>query len=99
MPLLSRLASSIRDEAQMRVRVEVSRTRIRTSMKIVGFFVTLTMMMMVVTGRQLLSGYQTAAGQIWLLVVGAVVVLAVWSTRKLSQIPQPERFVARKVTA
>lgn len=95
-PLLSRLASSIRDEAQMRVRVEVSRARIRTSMKIVGFFVTLTMMMMVVTGKQLLSGYKTATGQIWLLVVGGVVVLAVWSTRKLSQIPQPERFVARK---
>lgn len=97
-PLLSRLASSIRDEAQMRVRVEVSRARIRTSMKIVGFFVAITMGMMVVTGKDLLSGYRSATGQIWLLVVGGVVVLAVWSTRKLAQVPQPERFVARKAT-
>jgi len=95
-PLLSRLASSIRDEAQMRVRIEVSRARVRTSMKIVGFFVTLTMLLMLVVGRELLSGYQSALGQIWLLVVGAVVVLAIWSTRKLSEIPQPERFVARR---
>lgn len=95
-PLLSRLASSIRDEAYMRVRVEVSRARVRTSMKIVGFFVTLTMLMMIVTGRDLLSGYKSVMGQIWLLVVGGVVVLAVWSTRKLAEIPQPERFVARK---
>lgn len=95
-PLLSRLASSIRDEAQMRVRIEVSRARVRTSMKIVGFFVSLTVMLMIVAGRDLLMGYQTALGQIWLLVVGGVVVLAVWSTRKLAHVPQPERFVARR---
>ena len=95
-PLLSRLASSIRDEAQMRVRVEVSRSRVRTSMKIVGFFVMATMCSLVLFGRDLLSGYQTALGQIWLLVVGGVVVLAIWATRKLAEIPQPERFVARR---
>jgi len=95
-PLLTRLASSIRDEAKMRVRIEVSRARVRTSMKIVGFFVGLTMLLMVVVGRDLLIGYQSAAGQIWLLVVGSVVVLAIWTTRKLAEIPQPERFVARR---
>lgn len=98
-PLLSRLANSIRDEAQMRVRIEVSRARVRTSMKIVGFFVSLTVMLMIVAGRDLLKGYQTALGQIWLLVVGSVVVLAIWSTRKLAHVPQPERFVARRPAA
>ena len=96
-PLLSRLANSIRDEAQMRVRIEVSRARVRTSMKIVGFFVGLTVTLMVIVGRELLGGYETAMGQIWLLVVGGVVVLAVWSTRKLAEVRQPERFVARRV--
>ncbi len=98
-PLLSRLASSIRDEAQMRVRIEVSRSRVRTSMKIVGFFVLATMFALVLFGRDLLSGYQTALGQLWLLVVGGVVVLAIWSTRKLAEVPQPERFVARRTAA
>lgn len=98
-PLLSRLASSIRDEAQMRVRIEISRARVRTSMKIVGFFVALTVALMIVVGRDLLSGYASPLGQVWLLVVGSVVVLAIWSTRKLAQVPQPERFVARRPVA
>jgi Flp pilus assembly protein TadB len=97
-PLLSRLASSIRDEAHMRVRIEVSRARVRASMKIVGFFVGLTMLLMVIVGRELLRGYESAAGQVWLLIVGSVVVLAIWTTRKLAKIPQPERFVARRTT-
>lgn len=98
-PLLSRLAHSIRDEAQMRVRIEVSRARVRTSMKIVGFFVALTVALMVIVGRELLSGYETALGQVWLLVVGGVVVLAVWSTRQLAEVRQPERFVAKRVSS
>lgn len=98
-PLLSRLAGSIRDEAHMRVRIEVSRSRVRTSMKIVGFFVVATMFSLVLFGRDLLSGYRSAAGQLWLLVVGGVVVLAIWATRKLAEVPQPERFVARKTAA
>lgn len=95
-PLLSRLASSIRDEAQMRVRIEVGRARVRTSMKIVGFFVTLTMLTLLFFGGDLLEGYGSTMGQIWLLVVGGVVVLAVWASRKLAEVPQPERFVARR---
>jgi Flp pilus assembly protein TadB len=98
-PLLSRLANSIRDEAQMRVRIEVGRARVRTSMKIVGLFVALTGLLLVLVGRDLLRGYESAVGQLWLLVVGAVVVIAVWSSRKLSEIPQPERFVARRTRA
>lgn len=95
-PLLGRLASSIRDEAQMRVRIEVSRARVRTSMKIVGFFVSMTMVLMIATGRELLKGYRSTGGQLWLVVVGMVVVVSVWTTRKLSRVSQPERFVARR---
>jgi len=98
-PLLSRLASSIRDEAEMRVRIEVSRARVRTSMKIVGFFVSLTIALLIIVGRDLLKGYQTTLGQFWLLVIGGVVVLAIWSTRKLAEVPRPERFVARRTAA
>ena len=96
-PLLSRLASSIRDEASMRVRIEVGRARIRTSMKIVAVCITATALLLLITAGELLSVYDTAAGQMWLLVVGAMVVVAVWSSRKLSQVPQPERFVARRM--
>lgn len=97
--LLSRLALSIREEAHMRVRVEVGRARIRTSMKIVGFCVTGTAMLLLVFGGDLLGSYDSTGGQIWLLVVGAVVVVAMWSSRKLARVPQPDRFVARQVAA
>ena len=94
-PLLSRLASSIRDEAQMRIRIEVGRARVRTSMAIVGVFVTLTGLLLLVAGGELLKGYRSTGGQLWLLVVGGVVAFSVWSSRKLADVPHPERFVAR----
>ena len=65
-------------------------------MKIVGFFVAMTVALMIVAGRDLLSGYESGEGQVWLLVVGGVVVVAIWRTRKLAHVPQPERFVARR---
>lgn len=95
-PLLSRLAASIRDEARMRIRIEVGRARVRTSMRIVGACVGATVLLLVVAGGDLLEGYSSVAGQLWLLVVGALVVVAVWASRKLGEIPQPERFVARR---
>ena len=95
-PLLSRLAASIRDEARMRVRIEVGRARVRTSMRIVGVCVSATVLLLVVAGGDLLEGYDSVAGQLWLIVVGGLVVGAVWASRKLGEIPQPERFVARR---
>ncbi len=95
-PLLSRLAASIRDEARMRVRIEVGRARVRTSMRIVATCVAATILLLVVAGGDLLDGYNSVAGQLWLIVVGGLVVGAVFASRKLSEIPQPERFVARR---
>ncbi len=96
-PLLTRLASSIRDEAQMRVRVEVGRARVRMSMRIVGGCVSLTALLVAVAGQDLLVAYNSVTGQLWLLVVGSVVVAAIWSSRRLARMPQPERFVARAI--
>lgn len=96
-PLLSRLALSIREEAHMRIRIEVGRARIRTSMRIVACCVGSTALLLLAFGGDLLSSYNGTAGQLWLLVVGAVVVVAVWATRELARVPQPDRFVARMV--
>lgn len=98
-PLLSRLASSIRADADMRVRIEVGRARIRASMLIVAICSVATALLLLVMGNDLLAAYDSTAGQIWLVIVGAIVVLAVWSSRKLSEIPQPDRFIARRVTS
>lgn len=94
--LLQRLAESIRAEAAMRQRVEVSRSRIRTSWKIVAGANAATVLVLLVLGRGITSAYASVAGQLWLVLVGLVVVVSLWLFRQLAAIPQPARFVARE---
>lgn len=93
--LLLRLSESIRSEAAMRQRVEVSRSRIRTSARIVGAANALTVLVLLIFGRGITRAYETTTGQLWLILVVGVVTLSLWSFRKLATIPQPARFVAR----
>lgn len=94
--LLSRLAAATRSEASMRVRVEVGRSRIRTSMRIVGAAVGATVLMLFAFGNGLLTAYDSFGGQLWLVLIGVVFVFAMAVSRKLSHVPQPDRFVSRE---
>jgi tight adherence protein B len=93
--LLSRLAVSIRDDATMRVKVEVGRQRLRTSAKIILGSVAATVVMLMVLNRSYLDAYDTALGQAMLAVVGAVFGGGSWLMAKMSDIDLPERFVPR----
>jgi tight adherence protein B len=93
--LLSRLAVSIRDDATMRVKVEVGRQRLRTSAKIILGSVAATVVMLMVLNRSYLDAYDTALGQAMLAVVGAVFAGGSWLMAKMSDIDLPERFVPR----
>jgi tight adherence protein B len=93
--LLSRLAVSIRDDATMRVKVEVGRQRLRTSAKIILGSVAATVVMLLVLNRSYLDAYDTALGQLMLGVVGAVFAGGSWLMAKMSHIDLPERFVPR----
>lgn len=94
--LLGRLASTARSEASMRVRVEVGRARIRTSMRIVAVAILGTVGLLVVFGDGLLDAYDSLGGQLWLLLIGLVFVVAIVVSKQLAQIPQPDRFVSRE---
>ena len=94
--LLSRLAESIRGDVRMRLRVEVGRARIRTSARIVVAVTLFTIVFMYVFSRPLLDVYDTAAGQMWLLVILAIFGLGGWMLNHYSQIEMPERFSARR---
>lgn len=94
--LLSRLAESIRGDVRMRLRVEVGRARIRTSARIVVAVTVFTIVFMYVFSRPLLDVYDTAAGQMWLLVILAIFGLGGWMLNHYSQIEMPERFSARR---
>lgn len=94
--LLSRLAVSIRDDATMRVKIEVSRSRLRTSAKIILGAVAATVAMLALLNRSYLDAYDTAAGQAVLAVVGAIFAAGAWLLDRMSDIDLPERFVPRQ---
>jgi tight adherence protein B len=93
--LLSRLAVSIRDDATMRVKVEVGRQRLRTSAKIILGSVAATVVMLMVLNRSYLDAYDSLLGQAMLAVVGSVFAGGSWLMAKMSDIDLPERFVPR----
>lgn len=95
-PLLTRLAESIRGDVRMRLRVEVGRARIRTSAKIVLIVTLFTVGLVYFTSRDLLSVYDTAIGQLWLLAVFALFLASLWMMNHYAAVDVPERFTARR---
>lgn len=95
-PLLSRLALFIRADVRMRLRIEVSRARIRTSARIVVATTFFTAAFLFVFSPNLLEAYDSLAGQLWLLVVIGVFVAAAALMRSLASAEYPGRFSARR---
>lgn len=94
--LLSRLAVSIRDDATMRVKIEVSRSRLRTSAKIIVGSVAATIVMLLLLNRAYLDAYDTPVGQLVLVVVGAIFAGGGWLLARMSAIDLPDRFIPRQ---
>ncbi len=95
-PLLTRLALFIRADVRMRLRIEVSRARIRTSARIVVATTFFTASFLFVFSPNLLDAYDSVAGQLWLLVVIGVFVAAAALMRSLASEEYPGRFSARR---
>ena len=93
--LLSRLADAIRGEARMRIRVEVGRTRVRTATKVIVGVVAATIAFLAVLNREYLAPYDSAGGQIVLLVVGGIFAAGGWLLVHMAELDLPERFSAR----
>ena len=95
-PLLSRLAVFIRADVRMRLRIEVSRARIRTSARIVIATTIATGAFLYVFSPNLLEAYDTFAGQAWLVFVVGVFAVAAALMRQLAATEYPGRFSARR---
>jgi Flp pilus assembly protein TadB len=93
--LLSRLAESIRGEARMRVRVEVGRTRVRTATKVIVGVVAATVGLLTLLNRDYLAVYDTAGGQLMLLIVGGIFAAGGWLLIRMAELDLPDRFTAR----
>lgn len=94
--LLSRLSESIRGEARMRIRVEVGRTRVRTATKVILGVVGATVVLLTLLNRGYLAAYDSAGGQVALIVVGGIFALGGWLLARMSGLEQPDRFTARR---
>ncbi|MDQ6615249.1 MAG: hypothetical protein M3083_10995 [Actinomycetota bacterium] len=93
--LLASLAGAARDSASMRLKVDATRARTRTSVRIITCVTIGMALLLVVLNRSYLSPFNSLAGQIVLLAVfacfgGAFVWLA-----SMARYIAPERFLAR----
>ena len=92
--LLTSLATAARDQASLRMRVMAGRARIRTSSRVITA-VTLTMAVgLVLLNRRYLAPYDTATGQLVLVVVGGFFGFGFAWLSRISRVTEPERVLA-----
>ncbi|MCE7009941.1 type II secretion system F family protein [Kibdelosporangium philippinense] len=90
--LLGALARTARDQASMRLRVEVGRARTRTSVRmIVGTTLTFAMAV-VMLNRSYMAAYDSLTGQLVLLGVGLLFAAGFAWLIGISRVPEPARF-------
>ncbi|WP_338595482.1 type II secretion system F family protein [Saccharopolyspora sp. SCSIO 74807] len=97
--LLGELAIEAREQVSMRLRVEASRARTRTSVRVIVATTLLFAAGLVLLNRGYLAPYDGAFGQTMLLAVGALFAVAfVWLAR-IARMQEPERFLTRPTAA
>lgn len=91
--LLGELAAEAREQASMRMRVEAGRARTRTSVRVVVITTLVFAVGLVLLNRGYLAPYDSAFGQVMLLLVGLLFTVAfTWLGRIVRQ-RDPERFL------
>jgi Flp pilus assembly protein TadB len=96
--LLGELASEAREQASMRMRVEAGRARTRTSVRVIVITTLSFAMGLVLLNRGYLAPYDSAFGQIMLLVVGALFAASFAWLARIARLREPERFLTELAT-
>jgi Flp pilus assembly protein TadB len=91
--LLGSLAQAARDQATMRLRVEASRARTRTSVKVIVGATGGLALALAVLNRGYLSPYDSGLGQMMLLLVGGLFATSFIWLSKMTTPSKPERFL------
>ena len=91
--LLGELAGEAREQASMRMRVEAGRARTRTSVRVVVITTLVFAIGLVLLNRGYLAPYDSAFGQIMLLLVGALFTAAFAWLARIVRLREPERFL------
>lgn len=91
--LLGSLAEAARDSATLRLRVEASRARIRTSVRIIASVTVGMVILLVVLNREYLRPFDSIGGQAVLGIVVGCWITALWWLMRMSRFTSPERFL------
>lgn len=91
--LLGMLAESARDEAAMQMRVEASRARMRTAVRVITGVTVATAVGLVALNRTYVDVYGSVTGQVVLAGIAAAWGAALWWLASMSGFRQPERFL------
>ncbi|QFZ24234.1 pilus assembly protein TadB [Saccharothrix syringae] len=92
--LLGSLADAARGQAAMRMRVEARRARTRTSVRVIVGTTLAFAVAVVLLNRDYMSAYDSAAGQIVLLGIGALFTLGFAWLARIARVAQPDRFLS-----
>lgn len=90
--LLSALATTAREQAAMRTRIAVARARTRTAVRIITGATLALAAVLLIADHHYLTPYKTAAGQLTLLITGALFGLGFSWLRKLGIIAESSRL-------
>jgi len=93
--LLGHLAATARAEARMRSRIWVGRARTRTAVRVIAAVVPLMVVAVMLLDPHYFDPYDSAAGQVALLIVGGVFLASFAAMERMGRIHVPERFVGR----
>jgi tight adherence protein B len=91
--LLGSLAGAARDNATMRLKVDASRARTRTSVRIITGVTLVMALLLVLLNRSYLRPFDSAAGRGVLLIVFACFGAALWWLASMSRYVSPQRFL------
>lgn len=94
--LLGSLAKAAREDADMRLRVDAARARIRTSVRVIGAITVVMVALLVVFNGGYLRPFGSAGGQAVLLVIFAGFAGGLLWLDRMSRYQAPDRFLARR---
>lgn len=97
--VLTALAGSVREELDMRRRIEAGRRSIRRSVRIILVIVLGVVGLLSVFNRDYVAPYDSFVGQVMLVVVAGVFMLGLLWLRKLAKPVQTERFLVGSAAA
>ncbi|MDQ0772956.1 tight adherence protein B [Streptomyces aurantiacus] len=91
-PLLGELAATARAQVEMHQRIEASRARTQTTLRVVVITTLSFAGGLILFNPEFLAPYDTVTGQLILLLIGALFTAAFAWLRRMARIEEPERF-------